>query len=254
MKRLLSLILSLLLALTTPTSAWARNKCHEDSEQIESTSGSKPKWAAKTHYKDSQFEYFVGIATQITKFEAAQKAAIENGEKAIIESLGILTQPQYQEVSGLDVNSSDVRDALGSIGFPTFIKNREVEDVYYERWEIYSNCRLSYKYNIWALVKVPKSDLAEERKKAEAYLKQAQEIEMAKAPPELLPQKTVQKETPAQVVVNNDSANTIPSNPLYSNVPVKQRKSWPYIVLGMVIAVGLGAGTYYAIKEKPWQR
>lgn len=167
-----------------PGAAWSRSSgCHEDGESlVESSSDVKPGWVDKTHYSESKYEYFVGMATQNSKVEDAKRAAEKNGEKVVIESLGVLSQPQYQSVLNLDIADSKVHDMLGVIGFPTFIQHKEIVGWYHEKWVSYSKCQPTYFYNAWVLLRVPKGELAGEQQQAAAYLKHIQAKEVAKTP------------------------------------------------------------------------
>nr|HPR90842.1 hypothetical protein [Synergistaceae bacterium] len=195
MKRLLAILLSTALILTAPGAAWARpHGCHDDGEELEDSSEAKPDWVDRTHFEDSQYEYFVGLATQSTKLETARRTATDNGVKLVIESLGLLSQARYQEVSQLDVANLRVHDMLGVIGFPAFIRNKKDVSWYHEKWVSYSNCRPAYSYNAWVLLRIPKAELAAEREKASAYLERAQALESAKAPPELMPDASITRD------------------------------------------------------------
>lgn len=187
MKRALLLILIVTLVATSARYAWGRKDCQPDGERMDLQSGEQPGWFDKTHFSNDRYEYFVGLSTQNKRVEGGKKLAMEEAKKAAIESIGELLQSKYQSILTMRNEDSAVQDALGNLHAPTFLRERNVSEWYWEKWVSYSRCAPTYYYNVWVLLKVPKAALEAEKQKAVTYLQKAQEQEMEKKPPVLLP-------------------------------------------------------------------
>lgn len=167
-----------------------KNLCTRSEEKVYSVPDVRPEWAVKLHFATGQDEYFVGISTQNDKLENGITLAVENATNSITEAIGEVIKTKSQGV--LTMVADDVRQSWGSVTSATYLAHKEKKDIYYEKWTDYPNCRPHSFYNVWVLLKVPKSEFDSEAKAAVGYLRKVQQQEQArKAESLLLPGSTV---------------------------------------------------------------
>lgn len=212
-------------------------------------SDNKPDWVDKPHFKDASHSYFVGMSTQNSKLEDGRQLATEEAKKSAADSIGELLQSKYQSIMGLRPEDSVVHDALGNLHAPTFLKSREVEGWYHEKWVSYSKCVPTYHYNVWVLMKIPQSELDAEQAKAVAYLENAQQQFMAQHPERLLSDGQLSKADLPQNKLRAQKSITqqpLPTEHEETFTPPVKKKTGFWAGLGAILIVGgLGVGTYF---------
>lgn len=251
MKRFLSILLMISIVLGSPSFVWAKksSNCHPDGESLDSTSENQVDWRDKSHFTDSNYEYYVGLSTQNKKLEEGKHAATEEAKNAILDSIGELIQFKNQGVVTLD--ESQMHNVWGSLKAPAFLKHKEVTGWYYEKWASYSNCQQSFYYNVWVLMRVPKNELQAEKQKALAYLEEAQKKEMAKEAPELMPDSKLSVSDRIERVQKIGTSSPTQTNYLEeiqkAERETKAKKPWYkstafWVITGLVVAGGATAG------------
>jgi len=183
----IALIVAIILSLPGVSFAWKKGGCYPDGESlVGALPENRPEWTKnKIHFSDQKNVYFVGLSTQNKKLEDGKVLAIKTAKQAFIEHLGELIQARDQGV--LTMNDTDWQNIWGSLNAPTLIQDMKINEWYHEKMVLYKNCRPSYFYNIWVLLKMPRDNFKMERENVIVYLREAQKKEMARDAPQLLP-------------------------------------------------------------------
>ena len=162
-----------------------RGECRSGEELVSAMPVVKPVWVDQPHIRVGMFEMFVGLSTQNDKLEDGIERAVESANGSIVEALGQVIQKRGQGV--ITFESDDIRQSFGSAGAASFLKNKERRGIYYEKWVSYERCQPRYRYNVWALMAVPRAEFDGEAARAERYLRDLQRAEEERAKPSLMP-------------------------------------------------------------------
>ena len=128
---------------------------------VERSANKRPSWVTVPKTEDKIYMYFSGVRTSAESFEAGERDATNQAVKKIIDYLGLKGESKYESLRTEE--STRIQDSLKLEG-KAEVAGIKLLQTYYEKKEIRNKEGISYKYDIFILLRYPVADIDRVRK------------------------------------------------------------------------------------------
>ena len=139
---------------------------------IKTTSSPKPPaWLARTT-SDSQTLYFSGAKEGASSLEEGKDSAIEAARGQAAQYIGVEISAEHSDVMSTEEAENKAKDTLKSRA-TAMVRSAELADVYYEKISREAGSGTIDRYDVWALIRLPRAEIQKERDRQQLEAKQA---------------------------------------------------------------------------------
>jgi len=129
---------------------------------IKTTSSPKPPaWLARTP-SDSQALYFSGAKEGASSLEDGKESALEAARGQAAQFIGVEISAEHSDVMSTEEAENKAKDTLKSRA-TAMVRSAELADVYYEKISREAGSGTIDRFDVWALIKLPRAEIQKER-------------------------------------------------------------------------------------------
>ena len=121
----------------------------------------QPAWLARVPQEPGVL-YFSGAKEGSDSLEDAKAAATDDARAQAAQYIGVDISAEHRDVMSTDLASDQVRDTVQSRS-SALVRSAEVADVYYEKISRQAGDTSIDLYDVWVLIRLPRSELEKER-------------------------------------------------------------------------------------------
>jgi len=165
MLRTLRIIVSLMVLSFVFACASERRSIKGEKHLIEKSHGEKPDWVVNIPKETEKFIYSTGVRTDAPTMEGGETDARMDAARKILERFfGLKTKIEYQKLrKTFETNYLDQMKATG--GGEIF--GTKTKAVYWEKYEVLQQDKITYSYDVWVLLEVRVDDITKALDKME---------------------------------------------------------------------------------------
>jgi hypothetical protein len=134
---------------------------------VEASADNPPEWVVHEPESDTEFHYFRGFRSDAPSLEGGETDARHNAMSHIIAFLGLRVEVDYERMRTED--QTQIRDAITSVGGADIFGTR-LNELYYRRWRISDGTGVEEAYDVYALIRFPRSAVEMIRRNQEERL------------------------------------------------------------------------------------
>ena len=146
--------------------------CGSSVQAVKTTSSPKqPAWMARAP-KDADALYFTGAKEGSSTLDEGKASAMAAARDQAAQFIGVEISAEHNDVMSTEAAENKASDKIRSRA-QAVIRSAELADVYYERISREAGSGTVDRYDVWVLLKLPKAEIANERKRQDDEAKQA---------------------------------------------------------------------------------
>lgn len=131
-----------------------------------SSSPKQPAWMTKT-MSDSQTLYFSGAKEGASSMDEGKASAIEAARGQAAQYIGVEISASHSDVMSTEEAENKAKDTVQSRA-TAMVRSAELADVYWEKISRESGSGTIDRYDVWALIRLPRAEIQKERDRQEA--------------------------------------------------------------------------------------
>jgi hypothetical protein len=138
---------------------------------IKTTSAPKaPAWLARTT-SDSQTLYFSGAKEGASSLEEGKDAALEAARSQAAQYIGVEISAEHSDVMSTEEAENKAKDTVKSRA-TAMVRSAELADVYYEKISRELGSGTIDRFDVWALIRLPRAEIQKERDRQQQEAKE----------------------------------------------------------------------------------
>ena len=138
--------------------------CADKPGAIKTTSSPKPPaWLARAT-SDSQTLYFTGAKEGASSLEDGKESAVEAARSQAAQYIGVEISAEHSDVMSTEEAENKAKDTVKSRA-TAMVRSAELADVYYEKISREAGSGTIDRYDVWALIKLPRAEIQKERER-----------------------------------------------------------------------------------------
>jgi hypothetical protein len=135
-----------------------------------SSSPKPPAWLARTT-SDSQTLYFSGAKEGSSSLEEGKASAVEAARGQAAQYIGVEISAEHSDVMSTEEADNKAKDTVKSRA-TAMVRSAELADVYYEKISREAGSGTIDRYDVWALIRLPRAEIQKERDRQQQEAKQ----------------------------------------------------------------------------------
>jgi hypothetical protein len=120
-----------------------------------------PAWLARAT-SDAQTLYFSGAKEGASSLEDGKEAAIEAARSQAAQYIGVEISAEHSDVMSTEEAENKAKDTVKSRA-TAMVRSAELADVYYEKISREAGSGTIDRFDVWALIKLPRAEIQKER-------------------------------------------------------------------------------------------
>ena len=145
--------------------------CADKPGAIKTASSPKPPaWMARAT-SDSQTLYFTGAKEGASSLEDGKAAAVEAARGQAAQYIGVEISAEHSDVMSTEEAENKAKDTVKSRA-TAMVRSAELADVYYEKISREAGSGTIERYDVWALIKLPRAEIQKERDRQQQEAKE----------------------------------------------------------------------------------
>ena len=138
---------------------------------IKTTSSPRPPaWLARAT-SDSQTLYFTGAREGASSLEEGKASAVEAARGQAAQYIGVEISAEHSDVMSTEEAENKAKDTVKSRA-TAMVRSAELADVYYEKISREAGSGTIDRYDVWALIKLPRAEIQKERDRQQQEAKE----------------------------------------------------------------------------------
>ena len=145
--------------------------CADKPGAIKTASSPKPPaWLARAT-SDSQTLYFSGAKEGSSSLEDGKASAVEAARSQAAQYIGVEISAEHSDVMSTEEAENKAKDTVKSRA-TAMVRSAELADVYYEKISREAGSGTIDRYDVWALIKLPRAEIQQERDRQQQEAKE----------------------------------------------------------------------------------
>jgi hypothetical protein len=134
------------------------------------SSPKQPAWITRTS-SDSQTLYFSGAKEGASSLDEGKASAIEMARSQAAQFIGVEISAEHSDVMSTEESENKAKDTLQSRA-TAMVRSAELADVYYEKISRQVGSGTIDRFDVWALIRLPRAEIQKERDRQVAEAKE----------------------------------------------------------------------------------
>jgi len=145
--------------------------CADKPGAVKTASSPKPPaWLARAT-SDSQTLYFTGAKEGSSSLEDGKASAVEAARSQAAQYIGVEISAEHSDVMSTEEAENKAKDTVKSRA-TAMVRSAELADVYYEKISREAGSGTIDRYDVWALIKLPRAEIQKERDRQQQEAKE----------------------------------------------------------------------------------